>query len=141
MRKSYVEQVDQDRDARLRYEEVKDALDPSEAAKIERLRAEAETRPYNGYGHDLVSAIARGWRNKAAESIREAARCYALSATYGASSERPKPSIRLSGLLYLIIKDAANQGATAEDIRRVLQRELDCSDSTSIEKIVERAHG
>lgn len=137
---SYVEQVDQDRDTRRKYEEVKDALEPANVEKIERLREEANTKPYNGYGHDLVSAISRGWRNKSAEAIREAARCYALSASYGNEPRQASPALRLSGLLYMIVKDAAAEGASAEDIRRILQRELDCDDSTRIEKVVERAN-
>jgi hypothetical protein len=77
MKQDYVEQVEQERDSRRKYDEIKDALAPAEAAKIERLREEAlTTRPYNGYGHDLVSAIGRGWRNKAEAAINEAARCY-----------------------------------------------------------------
>lgn len=137
MKASYVERVDQDRDSRRKYEEVKDALDPKEVEKIAHLREDAEKHPYNGYAHDLVSAIARGWRNKADEAIREAARCYSLSANYGRDSER-RPSLRFAGLLHMIIKYAAKEGATAEDIRRILQRELDCDDSTSIEKTVEK---
>jgi hypothetical protein len=119
-----------------RYDAVKDNISAKEQEKLERLRVGL----YVGhYGHDLVTAVARGWRNKAIAAAHESMRCMGRASAYG-GEPRDHISVDFAGALHSLVVAGAERGLTADQIRQWLQRELDCYDSGSIEKRVARAH-
>jgi hypothetical protein len=88
----------------------------------------------NAYGHDLMAAVARGWRRKAKESIAEAAENHRkASLVYGHDyGDRSHYAMTLSSW----VRAAAKAGLDAAEIRRQLEEELSATHSLSIENIV-----
>lgn len=125
-------------DERARYEAVEEFLSDEERQHIEDLRIEHGEDRYNHYGHDLMAAIARGHRNRARELIQAAGRRELLAGSYG-KEPMDKPRLAFSLVVSDAIQIAALQGASADEIRRSLQRHLDTTDHFKIERRVERA--
>lgn len=124
---------------RERYLAVANELSAEDRNNVEKLRAEALSgNPYNGYGHDLVAAVARGWRNKSRKAAAESLRCTDLAGGYGTPG-RYRPSITFGCALTDLIREAALLGVTAEEVRNSLTRTLERDDSLSIERTMERA--
>lgn len=122
-----------------RYREVRDFLTPEDREHIATLRQRRLDGDESAYfGHDLRGAISRGLANKATAKARE---LLALQRQRGGGTDEHRLSrFAFSMGMHSMIDAAAQTGLTAEEIRSVLQRELDCNDSTRIEKRVEKHH-
>lgn len=119
--------------AEAEYEDVRDALDLAEITKV----ADQRERHLAGdrtayYGHDLLAAVNRGHHRKAKEALREA---HARTCKSGFHSTRAG----WAGVVSAALDCMAEDGLTAEDIRSILQRDLDATDHFRIEKRVDRA--
>lgn len=125
-------------DERGRYEAVAEFLTESERARVEELRqGYEETRRPNGYGHDLIAAIARGHRRRSAELLLAAMEHEVLAGNYGKPQDA-RPSFKFSMALSTLVRVAGEQGATAEDVRDAIASLLNRTDGLCIEKMIER---
>lgn len=119
----------------MAYSRVAQFLEPEERVRIAKLRERrlaGDTSAY--YGHDLLGAISRGRDAQARLKIREAIELEGQRFPEG--ERRAKMGAGMA--MHAFIDAAAELGLTADQIRRILQRELDCDDSTRIEKRVEK---
>lgn len=117
------------------YARVAQYLDPQERQHIAELRERrlsGDTSAY--YGHDLLSAVSRGRSNQARLKLREVMELEGLRFPEG--ERRARMGVGMA--MHAFVDAAAQLGLTAEQIRYILQRELDCDDSTRIEKRVEK---
>lgn len=86
-----------------------------------------------GYGHDIYGATQRGHSRRAEECLVDAMRHLGKRAG-GTPSRRFMFAMTLSSLFVV----AARMGATAQEIRDVLERALERGDSLTIERYVDK---
>lgn len=126
-------------DERGRYEAVAEFLTESERARVEELRqGYEETRRPNGYGHDLIAAIARGHRRRSAELLLAAMEHEVLAGNYGKPKVDARTSFKFSMTLSTLVRVAGEQGATAADVRNAVTSLLNRTDGLKIESLIER---
>lgn len=116
-----------------RFAEVQHVFSEDELAKLAKQKEEHEAgKRSTGYGHDLWSAIQRGHIRIAEQRLGEALDANAKC------SQASSPSTQFAMTLTSLIKLVAQRGATADEIRGVMQRALGSTDHFNIEAIAER---
>lgn len=85
----------------------------------------------SSYGHDIYGAIQRGHQRRAEECLNDALRHMSQR---GSKTPRFMFSMALNGLFAV----TARMGITAEEIREVLNRALERTDSLTIEHYIEK---
>jgi hypothetical protein len=114
---------DEYEEMRERLEPVEDQLASDETEHLAALRQRREAGESVMYGHDVLAAIARGYRNKSRAAAHEMLRYEHLGNSRGQDWEL-KPRFTFAMALGRLVEAAAAHGITIEEVRSTLREEL-----------------